>query len=499
MNKLALIAAPVAILAAAACALPWYLGVRAEQALRAEVSQLVSNAQFPMNVTFTRYDRGWLSSTAVTRLALKAEPNVYLDLRHDISQLPRPHSGWVRVRSVPQWNGEIRAILDHYFAGAPALTVESVVDFDGGRTTTFSSPAFSQPLHDMPGATLTWGGMEGAISVGAKRLAARATAPRLTLQGVGIQAGLKSLRFESSWEMRGAADWQGEAKVTLAELRFSGPRDQVAMQDLSGAAYQRSKGDSVLLGYALRVGAGSSAKAGEAENSFSNAVLELEFDQINRKALLKYFDDVGIGEPPAAAKNSFATRTTLDLAAELLRGSPVIRLKKLGVETPSGAVSAQATMSFDGSNLADVDFSPELLSRLQARGTVEIAASLLRSQLQRKVRPQIEVALSQQGAQRTEENVNALSEKLIEAQLKSLTDAGILRLSGANFVIEAELASGQVLVNGQPLSHLFGAIVTPSERPTRPQPTELQAGVSPPRAVSLAQRSAPQPFLPASR
>ena len=99
---------------------------------------------------------------------------------------------------------------------------------------------------------------------------------------------------------------------------------------------------------------------------------------------------------------------------------------------------------------------------MQAKGNVEIAASLLRSQLQRKVRPQVEVALEQQGAQSTEENVKAVSEKLTDAQIKSLTDTGVLRPNGTNFTVEAEFAAGQVLVNGQPASQLFGAILAPS-------------------------------------
>jgi hypothetical protein len=180
----------------------------------------------------------------------------------------------------------------------------------------------------------------------------------------------------------------------------------------------------------------------------------------------------------------------------------VIRLKKLGVETPSGAVSAQATVSFDGSNLGEVRFAPELLSRLQAKGNVEIAASLLRSQLQRKVRPQVEVALVQQGAQSTEENIKAVSEKLTDAQLKSLTDSGLLRSSGTNFTVEAEFAAGQMLVNGQPASQLFGTILAPPpavERPVRPPRPELQAGVIPSPPVSLAQRNTPLPLVPSAR
>jgi uncharacterized protein YdgA (DUF945 family) len=192
----------------------------------------------------------------------------------------------------------------------------------------------------------------------------------------------------------------------------------------------------------------------------------------------------------------------MDLAAELLRGSPVIRLNKLGVETPFGAVSARATVSFDGSNLTETRFSPELLSRLQAKGNVEIAASLLRSQLQRKVRPQVEVALVQQGAQSTEENIKAVSEKVADAQLKSLTDTGILRANGTNFTVEAECVAGQVLVNGQPISALFGGILSPApatERPPRPLRTDLQAGVVPTWPLSLAQGSLASPLVPSGR
>jgi len=491
MNKLALVAVPAGILAAAVCAVPWYLGMQTEQAMRVEMSRLASSAQFPLNVTFMRYDRGWLSSAAVTRFTLKAEPSLFLDVRHEISHLPQPQVGWVRVHSVPQWNGEVKASLDHYFAGRPALTVDTACGFDGSRKTTFSSPAFNQPLHDVPGARLNWGGMQGTISLGAdERLVVSATAPHLTLQAGDTQAGVKALQFDASWETHGqAADWQGETRVALAELRFSGPRDQVAMKDLSGAAYQRSKGDSVLLGYALRVGAGSSAKVGEMENSFSNAVLDLELDQINKKALGKYLDDLRTGEQLSAAPRSgLASQTMLELGAELLRGSPVIRLKKLGLETPSGAVSAHATVSFDGSNLAEIRFSPELLGRLQAKGNVEIAASLLRAQLQRKVRPQVEVALVQQGAPSTEENIRALSEKLTDAQLRSLTDTGILKSSGTNFTVEAEFTSGQILVNGQPVNQLFGTILAPqSPVEHAPRHPELQAGIAPSR-VSFAER-----------
>ncbi|HTS54575.1 MAG TPA: DUF945 family protein [Burkholderiales bacterium] len=503
MNKVVFVAAPICILAAAAGAVPWYLGVQHERTMRAEVSKLSSRAQFPLNLTVTHYDRGWLSSSAVVRFTVKAEPSLYLDVRQDIAQWPDPRVGWVRVRSVPQWTGPAKGVFDYYFGGQPALTIDTVVGFDGSGKTTLNSPAFSKPSQHDPAATVSWGGLQGTMSLGADRhWVASATMPHLRVEGGDTQGGIKALQFDASWDLHGTvADWQGETKLALAEFRFSGPREQVALRDLSGAAYQRNKGDNVLLGYALRVGAGSSAKAGQAEDSFSNAVLDLEFDQIDKKALTKCVDDLGNTEHPAA-QDQQATQTMMDLAAQLLRGSPVMRLKKLGVETPSGTMSAQATVSFDGSNLADTRFSPELLSRLKAKANVEIAAGLLRSQLQRKARPQVEVVLQQRGAQSTEENIQTLSDKLTEVQLKNLTDNGILRSNGTSFTIEAELTGGQVTVNGQPADRLFGGIALPPlplEQPTPSARPEFRAGIGPAGPLSLVQDGAPQATVSSAR
>ncbi|HYL18941.1 MAG TPA: DUF945 family protein [Burkholderiales bacterium] len=503
MKKTALIVVPLGILVATACAAPWYVGVQTEEAMRVEATKLASSAQFPLNVSYTHYERGWLSSSAVTRLTLKAEPSIYLDVRHEISQLPDPRAGWVQVHSVPQWSGPVKQVLDHYFGGQPAFAVDTVVGFDGSRQTVLSSPAFSKPVHDSSGAKLTWGGLQGKVMVSAdQHLTAVATAPHLGLDGGDNQAGLEKLKLEANWDVHGTtAEWQGDTKITLGEFRFAGPRENVAVKDLSGAAYQRSKGESLLLGYVVSVGSGSSAKAGEMSETFSNAVLDLEFDQINKKALAKYLDNLGKSEKLAlapGAQSQFNAQQMVELGGELLRGSPVIRLKKLGIETPSGGILAQGTVSFDGSNLTEIHMSPDLLTRLKAKGNLEIGGNLLRSQMQRKVRPQVEVALTQQGAPSTEENIKALAEKLAEQQLKALTDNGLLRPNGANFTVEAELASGQVLVNGQPATQLFGGAMTPPVPMEQLKPAahaEQEAAAQPAEPIMLV-RAIPGRPLP---
>jgi len=493
MKKLALVIVPLAVIAGAACATPWYVGMQADRALRNEASSLSHNPQFPFAVSLLRFDRGWLSSTAVTRFTLKADADYTFDVRHDIAQLPDPREGWVRVHSVPVWSGPLKALLEYYFGNQPALSVDTVVGFDSSRTARILSPAFSKAVNGIPSTKLNWGGLQGTVNLSRdERMAFNLVAPQFGLEAGEVQSGLKKLSVDANWNMQGtAADWQGETKLAVGEFRFAGPQQQVALRDLSGAVYQRTKGDSVLIGYVLRLGAGSSHRPGEAEDSFSNAVLDLEFDQIDKRALAKYLDAIASAESmriTGDAQSGMPAQPVLELAMQLLRGSPVIRLRQLGVETPAGGLSAQATVAFDGTGLGKVQLTPELLSRLKAKGNLEISGTLLRTQLQRKARAQAETALAQQGASNTEVNLKALAEKLTEEQLKSLTDSGLLHASGSSFTVEAEFAGGQVLVNGQPASQLFGGMLMPAPAMQPPSPSPAPS----------APRQAAAPPLPAT-
>lgn len=493
MKKFALVIVPLGVLAGAACALPWYVGMQTEHALRAEVSSLSRSPQFPFAVSLLRYDRGWLSSSAVTRFTLKADADYAVEVHHDIAQLPDPREGWVRVHSVPEWSGPIKEMLSYYFGNQPALSVDTVVGFDGSRTARLQSPAFSKAVNETSGAKLNWGGLQGMISLSRdQRMAFNLVAPQFGIEAGDVQSGMKDLSMDANWNVHGTtADWQGETKLAVGEFRFAGPQQEVALQDFSGAVYQRAKGDNVLIGYVLRLGAGSSHRPGEAEDSFSNAVLDLEFDQIDKRALAKYLDALGSAENTgmtADTQNRMSAQLALELAMQLLRGSPVIRLRQLGVETPAGGLSAQATVAFDGTGLGTIQLTPELMSRLKAKGNLEISGALLRTQLQRKARAQAELALAQQGAQNTEANLKTLSEKLTEEQLKSLTDSGVLHASGGSFTVEAELTGGQVLVNGQPASELFGRMFMPA--PATQQPAPLPSPTALPRQAAALQAPA---------
>ena len=126
-------------------------------------------------------------------------------------------------------------------------------------------------------------------------------------------------------------------------------------------------------------------------------------------------------------------------------------------------MSAQATLSFDGSDLAEIRSPPELLARLEGEGQPgDCRKPAAFARCSARCARRCEVALVRQGAKTTEESIKALAEKLVErASSEFDRDTGLLRSTGSNFTLEAELASGQVLVNGQPAMQLFGGMTSP--------------------------------------
>jgi uncharacterized protein YdgA (DUF945 family) len=475
-----LVAIFVGVLASAACAAPWYNGTRVENSMREYIEQGNADKHTPFAMTTVSFQHGWLSSEAVTRISLKADPNIHFDVHHHIAQLP-DRMGWVRVHSVPQWTGEAKAALDYYFGGQPALAIDTLVSYDGNHISEIYSPAFNKPLHQHPEATVSWGGMRGTFTVdGESHWQGSLNAPSLGVEGAGHQVSVDGIKLQMKWDTHGPAmDWQGETKIGMDELRYAETLHQVTVKDIAGGFSQRSAGNEVQFGYMLRVGSVSSMKAGEANQQFNNAVLDLELAKLNKAALAKYSDDFNNAQKLSMtpeARGRLATQLVMKLGMELLHGSPELRLKNLAVETPSGAIVVHASVTFDGNGLPDSPMPADLMARLKAKADVKVAGTLLRAQLQQHMRPQIEVAVRQQGALSNEENIRLMSDKMIDDQLKNWTDAGLLKTAGQDYTVDAQFAMGQALVNGVPVNQLFAGMLGAPAAPAQPQPNLMLPG-----------------------
>jgi uncharacterized protein YdgA (DUF945 family) len=442
---------------------------------QSQLSEALLGADSSVTIKTVQYDRGWLSATAVQRVALKTDPSVQFDIHHEINHLPDPEAGWLKVRSTPRWPKQVQAGADYYFGNQPALTLDSVYDFDGHLTTTANSPAFSKPMLKSPETTVSWGGASGtlAFSEGGK-MQVKLQAPSVGVSNAGTNVQIANSVLEANWVLQGPeTDWHGDSSLSIAKISIASALGKGALSGLRAVVSQRDKGETMQIGYALRIGKGEATGADQAPMAFSNAVLDIEVDRLDKKALAKYMQDLHNAQAAKVSQDAMdrlALQLGMNLMTDLLKGSPVLRIKQLGVQTSAGAIAGNATLGFDGKQLGQPTMPTEWLQRVSFSGAGEISRGLLKSMMQSKVQAQAAMMLSQSGTTANSAQMQQLVERALEDQLKAWSAAGLLHDNGDKLSVKADFSQGKLLVNGQPGDHLMAPLTM---APLRPQPAAI--------------------------
>ena len=208
---------------------------------------------------------------------------------------------------------------------------------------------------------------------------------------------------------------------------------------------QHNQGRPYLVGYALKVKEGVATGAGIDQQGFSDAVLELELDRLDKKALSKYFDDLSNAEQSGVsrqAQTQLAAQLWLGLMNELLKGSPEMRVKQLGVKTANGALSGSAVLGFDGKDFTQVTSPADLMARTSFSASAEASSVLLRLWMAKDARAHAVKVLAEQGRYPDDAQIKQLSEQLVQQQLTALEAAGVLEDRGRQ-VCAARRARGR--------------------------------------------------------
>ena len=483
MNKLTIGAAALLVTgAAAAAAFPWYVGVEVEQQIVAALAKDAADGNSPVAITLVQYRRGWLHSAATHRVALKADPEVHFDVHHAIRHVPDPTRGFVVIQSTPQWPKKVQAAADYYFGSKPAFSAQTVVAFDQTVAMSVESPAFSKPMLAQPEVKLTWGGANGSMSLTERtKMTLALEMPRIALEGGGVQATFAGMQVRGDWQTAGnQADWSGRTHLDVREMSFASPFGNATLKGIETSAVQRNQGQTVLLGYTLKVREGAGNGPGEATQSFKNAVLDVEVDRLDKQALSKYFDDVaGADQAQLApdAYNRLVAHLAMGMFGDLLKGSPELRVKRIAVQTDNGQVSGSAVLGFDGQGFNAQPGAPaspgELMQRVKFTGAAELSSTLLQAWMAGDAREQALHALAAQGASFEEAQLQTLSQEMVRQQLAALEATGLLKAEGDKFVIRAEYAAGSLMINGVRGDRFLPALAPPAA--TAPAAEDQQA------------------------
>jgi uncharacterized protein YdgA (DUF945 family) len=464
--KKALIALAVvlAVLGAAAAAVPWYVGYQAQRNLTEWIAKANAAPDATYTISIASYDRGWRRSVVVTRIAAFGDSKTYIDLRHRLRHGPDPQFGLLAAETTPAWEGALRAALEPFFGEDPAFTVASQQGFDRVWQMTIASPAFEKPLRSGGSAVLHWGGASGSGTITPDGRAVLAvTAPRLALAASDGSFEIAGLQLESDGVFASFdALWTGTMTMGFKEMTGAGGAGELAVRNASLVASQKDHGASLGIGFALKLGALRWAGDGPQPRTASDIVWDIEFDRLDKQAIRKYSKTVAAmnmdGLPPAAIVAGLQGAVA-QLGADLLQGSPVLRFKRIGFTTPDGTLAAQGTVNLHAAGAATPAALPDALQRVTFKGSAKIGRRLLQTAFAERSSAEVKTQLEARGYDATEDSVKLAADRVAEAQIQAFEQAGLLRAEGADVAIDAAWEKGELTVNGKPAEGL-GALLT---------------------------------------
>lgn len=443
----------------------WWTSQRAEQGLREYSMRITADPAMPVDMTVTSYERGPLTSHAVSRVFLRGAPQFAVELDHAIENGPNPAFGWTRITTTIRPPEMARQSLAYYFDGKPPLTLVTVVGFDGAARTQVMSPAFDKPIEGQPSGKVVWGGLSGTIDQpSAERTVSTLSVPRLS---VDTQAGsfrMNGLAFATDWNTTGpnSLHWTGSSSFKMADAEVSSVFGRYSIQEVAFAGYQKDQGRTILAGYAITAASGGVATDGAARPLFRNAALELELAGLDRQALsdlLEGTSRLNRAELSPAQRSSQTLALFTHALEAIAAQSPALVLKRLGVETEHGMYAATGKLELGPAAVgADPKDPMAWRDRLQGRFELEVAPGLARLALEKPATAKAYHALTRLGERADPESVKAMAAEIADRQLQHLVAAGALRTKGPNYAAEIDVKGAEWFINGMTREQFMGVL-----------------------------------------
>jgi uncharacterized protein YdgA (DUF945 family) len=410
------------------------------------------------------YDRSWRRSVVVMRVALRGDAKAFVDVRHRLRHGPDPEFGWLAADTTLALEDLARAALQPFFGDEPPLSIASKQGFDGVWQLALTSPAFDKPLKSGGSATLAWGGASGTGTITPDgRVVLAIAAPRLALTASDGSFEIAGLKFDSDGAITSVESvWTGTTTFAVKSITGSGGAGELGVQNARFVGTQKDQGATLAAGMAFKVGTLRWASEGAPVRTVSDIVWELEFDQLDKRAIAKYTKTVAEIQTNGLQPAEFAAAVQgalLQLGTDLLQGSPVLRVKRAGFTTAEGPFSAEAAVSFQGANAKAPVALPDALQRVKFKGSAKVGRRLLQTAIAERSRDEAKLQLESRGYDASEESLKLAADRVAEARIQALEQAGIVRSEGTDVAVDAAWEKGELTVNGKPAEGL-GALLT---------------------------------------
>lgn len=454
MSKGALVTVGVlGVLVAGASAVPYWFGVRAEQAYNTHLQKAVDGGQ--VIATAQRYERGWLSSTAEATLSVPGAP-VSLNVTNTIYHGPFPFIDGIDFSPVL---ARVRSQVIVSVPGAkgiPPISMDTSINLSGESEGRISAPPYRRAAAGSDGG-IEWQGIDGTMRVSAdnKNVKLDLTAPQLKItapQG-GFVASRATLNVDQTENAAGLT--LGTMSVGVEKLTIDATDNQSILEGLRISSTTRESGSDLNAQINIQL-----RNASDGEVSYGPGQMNIELRKLDAKALSAYQNDMRAMQKQKIPPEQMATMMLgkgLQLVGNLAKKVPEMEITKLSLKIKGGEINGKAKFVLDGANF-DVAANPALLMMaFSGEGELLFDEPVLRALSEKEVHEQLE-ALKAGGklslddiAKLTPQRVSEITAAAVPGQMDKLINRMNLVRDGNQYKVTASIRQGRFLLNGQPI------------------------------------------------
>jgi uncharacterized protein YdgA (DUF945 family) len=449
-NRLALLSVLVAVpaLVAALGAAPWWFGRATEGVLRAALER-AGGGNYTIDIT--RYERGWLQSTAETAVRHAWLP-LELRIQHTIHHGPLPLPALLGgdLARLPA-----RALIDSEWrppavgkASLPPLRADTTVTLDGEMRVSLNQAGFRTERAGSQGVQGELR-LDGAL----RRIRSEVRIAGLALATQNGSVTLRGIVLRSDLHQGAAGQYLGDASLAIEAVEAGGAL-AVRARGLSVSSRTQAAGDTLTasLNYRLNEAAFAQRRLGPAE-------LALELRRLDAAALKAFEDGLNAlyrRKLPPDQGSLMALGKVLELVGQLARKSPEAEITRLSFRYGDDELRGHAKLVLDGTRGDLVENPLLILTALRGEGELSIPASAVRPLLAPLILADLaasernRVLSAAEATQLTPEVLDRVIDQALPLYLERHAFTRLLQADGGRYKLVARLRRGQVLVNGEP-------------------------------------------------
>jgi len=422
---------------------------------------LERTAQSGFEILEQEYHRGWFASEARAelRIAIQASVDATEPLGMILTLENRIDHGLLTSRGLALAEIETDLLLDgeSLFPEDYPGVIATQILLGGSGTTVIELPAIDLAESEERPA-VRFGGLSGVVDFDS------------AMENVSVRMGMPGLEVieddmqlvkvgEASIESR---SWLGESGLTLGsgDLKLNdlsiydaASGEQVSLQGL-GLVVDSSEQDGQVAGFATY----SLNRLEIGDKEYGPGTLKVELVRWSAPVLLELQQSVEDmqGQQMTEAQRSMAIMGVLmGSASEFLGNDPGMSIDPLRFSTPDGELNARFSLNADGLRWEHVGNPRIWMTKLDASLSLRIPEKLLRSLLENQARTrlvkEIEALTAELGEQPLveQEQLDSMVDAEVQGQMEQWLGQGLLKYDQEYVITEAQLAEGQLTINGQ--------------------------------------------------